>query len=883
MTRRELLAFVPGAALLPGVDAPPTEPPTLQQALADAALPSVVTLSVGPQWEKLPKGKTASRKGADVRQVAQAYDKTVRRFGTVAGVTFPTMTILNTAPDAPNPFDGIPFWDLLPLFAASLSEGQYNALTSPDGIAIGELSDDQQKMARQIFGVGKFKVEPYRSYPNEVKPAEVVDLTDQIGQTRLRFKQTMKVELPSESGGYYGGGPTPPPTDKTLRLVPRQEYGGSQDTVYGQVVRATVPNEPKRGNLQLRQERLLQSVSLDGLTTVRAVVERIAQKSGLELYADARWNHKTVQILGGEGASVVAADLLQALAFCLLATFRQVGPAFVMTDDLTGYGVRRLLWYEFEKYADALRQKPVGTARTALWERYKDRKLSAHGDPAALTQEQQKENWNYNPKNGRRGHSLGDFTADQQAAIGRAVAAHNAMYKEQQVKEDGLYSAYPAVTLQLLAPSRSEPIETGIQVDRTFLMQEPAEARKARRQEEDITQLEKALADNSASLLATLKEHPEVWQFMKQKYPEATKRLAQKYPALASLPTPPPPKPETPERIAEWWKPVERRCVRVYPKTAKHVVTEFAAAKAMGASEVWLTVFAGGALQEDVWQAAQEQAKANDLALSVLIDISEGGKTTPATDCDRTLLGETTSEARKRVEARQALADTPEMQTYRDEHPELLPDENAINPQVQKHRTTLLDALHQVAQAGIKQIVFCDFDLPGYVKSNRFGDDGTLALGYQLDMRLAFLRKHGADPIDLYRPGSYMGKANTDILSYQYDESITQEVWTKWQEFRHEAQTALLAELHKAATPLPVWAALPPSPQYTSDSQKPVGSYVPWPEVGTAPETLTKPDPTFVIAWSQFQRGGEYLASRITQAKPPLMIVDMQGELLASK
>lgn len=48
-----------------------------------------------------------------------------------------------------------------------------------------------------------------------------------------------------------------------------------------------------------------------------------------------------------KGRSARAGDALKALCLALNATFRKVGPAYVLTDDLLSYGARRAVLAEW--------------------------------------------------------------------------------------------------------------------------------------------------------------------------------------------------------------------------------------------------------------------------------------------------------------------------------------------------------------------------------------------------------------------------------------------------------------------------------------------------------------------------------------------------------
>jgi hypothetical protein len=104
---------------------------------------------------------------------------------------------------------------------------------------------------------------------------------------------------------------------------------------------AQLPNVPKSGDLRWSRRELSAEVSIDGAKTVDDLVNKIAKATHLELYADTSYGDDSVLVGGDIRASQPASSLLRALALCVNGTWRQVGPAYVLTDDETGLAVRQ--------------------------------------------------------------------------------------------------------------------------------------------------------------------------------------------------------------------------------------------------------------------------------------------------------------------------------------------------------------------------------------------------------------------------------------------------------------------------------------------------------------------------------------------------------------
>ena len=98
---------------------------TLQQGLAQLDhVPKGVTLTVGPQWEDLPKDSLPPAPSATPSEVAASFGKANPTFGSVLAIGPPMMVLLNASPGAPDPYAEMPYYAIVPLFAASLTEAQ---------------------------------------------------------------------------------------------------------------------------------------------------------------------------------------------------------------------------------------------------------------------------------------------------------------------------------------------------------------------------------------------------------------------------------------------------------------------------------------------------------------------------------------------------------------------------------------------------------------------------------------------------------------------------------------------------------------------------------------------------------------------------------------
>ncbi len=688
------------------------------------------------------------------------------------------MALLNSSPGAPDPYAGMPYYDVVPLFAASLTDAQWTSLTSEAGLGVAELSDTQRQMFTQLLPDGRLRVAPWFGDYNPT-PAAELDLSDQLPSTRLRLKQTAEVQISVEGEEHssYQMQNIPPPTGGTYKLLPsKQNYGGSQEVVYGQRVRAEAPNQLKAGDLDMSLPILKASIPVGGMKTVGDLMARVSQATHLELYADRRLEQKTLLVLG-TGRAAPAEDLLKATAFCLTGMYRRVGPAFVLTDDEAGIATRMARWQEFEKTADALRQKPLQEARVALNARFGARKIPAFGDPLALTGTQ--------GGSGEVEGPLSKLTDAQQQAVRDTAALWEKSY-DTSIKAgvmkpldlSGPVRLYPAVALHLVVPSLSSPVDMGVQLGRSSLFSPPAQTPEERHAQGE-KQIREMLAAHGDSFLKAVREHPAMWPQFAKEFPDIAAEILAAHPDLAALvnraraagPSPAAPK------MADVLRLVPNRAALVSPLKAEDADADVAAAQALGLTQIWVSVFADGQANLDPLAEVLKRVKAKGaqaggvrgtpLQVFAVLDLLSWGPKPPPAAQDLTVLGENSVEAEARHQQLLALQGEHVYDTEQDTETTPGVAVSAFAPAVRNTLLTLVRSLG--ATPGLAGLVFRQTAPPGYDLRANEEDNRSLLLGYGADTRLAFLRAHHADPVDVFSPGRYNGKANTDLPNFQYD------------------------------------------------------------------------------------------------------------------
>ncbi len=849
-----LLGFGSGQAFAAGL--------TLDEALGSATPPAHgVALSVSAASVALPAGTVLPGTKLTVADAASLYGRASLEFGRVTALAPPTMIVLNAAPGEPNIYAGMPPLDAFTLLLASLSETQWSALTSVSGLGVADLNSSQQQIfASLISPGGKLLIRPQYAAGEKWDDKDQRDLTDALPQAHLRLGQTIALSLPAKDNPNigYGDAAIPPASGapRQYEVAERDNYGSSADKDYGAEVRAEVPNVPKRGQLDFSMLTLKMLVPLAGVKTVGDLVYRIGGLTRTELYADSRLEKKPLTLLGGPNAP--AGDLLRALAFCLCGTWRQVGPAYVLTDDIVGIGTRRQIWVEYEEDANNLRRGPVTAASNLLYSRHLPRELPWLGDPAAYTPDEihlvgpQA----FNTEDGFLPElklPFAKLSSAQQDMAERGVAKWNKEYAQQPVTTDGLITVRPGLSTQLLVPGVSTPIDLNLNhgpTDQFFVFQMPPELAEEKRKEVEDKQL---------------KAHPE--------YAAMMAKMSVKAPASGVL---------------ALLKATPRRGAIIHPLTTKDVDADVAAAKTLGLNMLWLDVFSDGTShlsgERDILAEALAKTKGTGMSVFPLFDLLFWGQATPGQDADLNILGETSAQAAARWQQQKSLLPPGQRMSEEDMGNAVIPDwpSVAVSPLAPAVRQTLASSMKSAAsRPGVAGLVWRETDTPGYGLLPGGSDTSSLLLGYQLDMRLEFLRRFHADPVDLYDVGHSGAIADTDVPNFteQGYDSGGYALHDKWVKFRQDTGLLFLQSLYAAVNPPDIAAKhtrilvkqrhrSQPNTDSSGHTHYPPGWYGSW-------DNPRLPPPTLHTAGEDYQPGqpSQPVPEETVQAKSQSQIV----------
>ncbi len=788
--------------------------PTLRTAIKAAEQPTHgIVLAVDAEWTQLPAGATAPQPGCSLDEAAAPYGWTARTFGAVTVIAPKTMVLLNPDPGDPNINRNIPANDAWTMLISTLTDDEWKSLVSQTGLLVSSLNDTQVDLFRDLLPDGMLTIVPVSDGFSGYSPSDVQDLTTEIPTARIRLSQTFSatvfVKRPNGLLGYMLDSTPGAMSASTYRLTNREsDYGDSATGLYGQQVSTEVPNELKTGDLRLDDAALGVIVPLDGLATVGDLVARIGDVTHLELYADKRIEHKTLTLLPAppdSGARASAVDLLTALEFRVTGVWRQVGPAYVLTDDQIGLGTRKQRWFEFEEIADRLRGGPVEAAAESNLQRFSLSDVSWFDDPLAPSPDQLAPKPGFAMPDplvpaGLTMVAINTLTQGQQDYIRSGYANLEQMFSRGDdplppLTSDMQVDLGPRLQLSLIIPSIADPIDMSLKAPVSALFRHK------------MAPLPTAAASGGGAAFSTrdyLLAHPDQLARLRKTNPD----LAELY-----VPTGTSPAPSMHDVLALF----PRRAALIRAKTAQEAADRISALKKLGFTEVWLVVFENGVARlsgsslspaealakgHDILDSAIQAGQSTGMSVYPVLNLLTWGPSPPDAVCDCNIVGDTSALARARFDRINTL---PPATNY---GPLTIPDPPipargvAVNPMAPRVADALGGLVKDAAgRAGIAGIVWRETAPPGYGPTTRWDGASPLTLGFQEDMRLAFLRKDHVDPVDMIFPNVYRGKAKTEVPEMTDWSNVMPAVADDWAQFKKDANVALLRRLYALAKP----------------------------------------------------------------------------------
>ena len=744
-----------GAQGLPAAPAPKAPLPlTLARALAQRPPPAKgVLLAVGADKLTLPTGTAPPPADASVTVLANTFGDETPGFGSVTAIAPATRVLLNENPGPPDLSVNMNGYTAFKMLLASLDDAQWKMLTSEGGLGLTDLTDDTQKLLfHGLFFRGQLWIATQDpalfKLPDDQRP-DTRDVSSQIDGVRLRLGQTARIYIHDKKGKtiYFSG----PPAEASHSRVWRPSYppSASQNNV---TLRAVVPNTPKSSDLLLSDAKFQQTVSLTGANTVAEMIARIAAKTHTELYADPHYASRPLTVTG-PASEAPAGDVLRALALAVAGTYRQVGPAFVLTDDLQGVGTRRKRLADWQENTSRDSIKLADEAGAVMLKRRvsQARSLPAFGDPLAMTPQQMAdlknnagipgvpgmdENYPYaklTPAQQNRMRQIADAYEDQQAT---QTASSNDDDPPREPDRTGPVSLQTHYKLQLLIPTVEGPVETN--------------------------------EDSPVALL--------FWPGLARAFAiEAEAKAAKPAAPVVKLPPAPPLLPLLHSRA--------RRAVVGHPTTPAAVDALVSAMQKVGLNELWLDVFSEGkshlvSTGTDILTEALTKTQGTGIAVYADLSLLPWGNTPAPKTQDLTVLGENSRTA--------AIAEHDRKRNnidYEGQPISFVPPPVSASPASPQVKKQLMDLLRGLAsRPGLAGFVWADA-----VR----GDD----LGYTPPMRLAFLRAFHADPVDITPDDDLTGDVSLPTFD---DKAVDTALTGHWDDARLGANGFFLTQLWQA-------------------------------------------------------------------------------------
>ncbi len=312
-----------------------------------------------------------------IADMLAAFRRQIVSCSTVQVAAPVTRVTINPYPGKPEEWARVGRERAAKLLFASLSPAQWATASSTAGIGLGNLTKQEQKvwflslipepfvLEERIRGEGgEYSYSAATSAKGE--PNRVTVSPDQV---RLRVVRSMSwLYKMGSQNSYTSYGDTDAPTHE-----PGEHYWAQSSQPQGQetvesyrdrlkdAVRVETPNRLQKGDLSFNAPPLFgKTVRLSGIKTVGELVQRVAETTGLELYADRRLTGSSVTFLGPEEATADAADIVKALCHAVTGTVRKVTDSesgesvYILTGDHDGLMPPRLRLAEWAGDVDSL-------------------------------------------------------------------------------------------------------------------------------------------------------------------------------------------------------------------------------------------------------------------------------------------------------------------------------------------------------------------------------------------------------------------------------------------------------------------------------------------------------------------------------------------------
>ncbi|WP_395089158.1 hypothetical protein [Armatimonas sp.] len=257
------------------------------------------------------------------------YDATLVRYGSISAVATRTMRVYDP-PRSPvalaeklRDINPEPYWLLL---LASLNPGQWQQLTGPPGLLLSALETRQRRWLESALPESA-----------SFRTREALSLDPRDFRLRLTRQLTISVGGKEVGDAYFPTGLAALSEESVVTLPLREgvQPGDEDEQFLG---RRLAPGKSKPTDLDTRLPALQTSVLLEDVTSVGALVKRLAAVTQLPLMADALLAKRSVRVLGKRA---LAGDVLAALCRGVNGGMRRVGSVYLLVEDLPSAAARR--------------------------------------------------------------------------------------------------------------------------------------------------------------------------------------------------------------------------------------------------------------------------------------------------------------------------------------------------------------------------------------------------------------------------------------------------------------------------------------------------------------------------------------------------------------
>ncbi|MBC7804548.1 MAG: hypothetical protein H7145_00155 [Akkermansiaceae bacterium] len=272
--------------------------------------------------------------------VLSAFRRELVSCASVQVVAPVTRYTINPDPGPPEEWAAVGRESAARLLFTSLTPAQWAAASSPSGLGLSDLPQKRQKtwflsLLPKPFVLQENQVSPEGHHsPVTADNGEAHTVTLSPEQVRLRVVRSMEWMYRQGAGTSYIGGAGAdneeayPRGRRYWTRAYRTEIVEPADSYQERLDEAAFLREPNRlrkGDLLFNTAPLFgKAVTLSGVKTLGELVQRVAQATGVELYADRRLTGLPVMILGNEDSTADAADVMKALCLATTGTIRRV-------------------------------------------------------------------------------------------------------------------------------------------------------------------------------------------------------------------------------------------------------------------------------------------------------------------------------------------------------------------------------------------------------------------------------------------------------------------------------------------------------------------------------------------------------------------------------